>query len=137
METKELDLGGGWRAVIRRPPIDVIAGWNELDEDAKAPKEPPPPAGQPEAIAAAAAAEAAKEPKKLKLTRAHYRYAETDLLPAAVVRYTDPAGLVREVAKLYVPDLGIGRFAALLSGIFAFVNEAESSFRPEDTAAAA
>jgi hypothetical protein len=122
METRTVDLNGGWAVTIRRPPLYLQTQWDEFREQVAIKRGEKRP---PEAIQ-----EQGRDPEPevaFKIHPEHYQWWEETLLKAAVVSVKRPDG--SEGKEVYIPDLGVTRFGRLLEAVFAFVNEAEESFR--------
>jgi hypothetical protein len=141
MDTREVDLGGGSKAKIRRPGFFTMYQWFELGEKMPSPEtikeqvyaekgKDPDVAKAEETKAVAQAAEG--RPKRL--TAEEIAFCQNVLIPDAVVEY-EIKGKKKQAHDVYLPDLGMQAFSHLLSSIFSFVNEAEAAFRNEDKAA--
>lgn len=124
METRKVDLGGGWEATIRRPGIH----WNARIADVQ--KRIARQYGElpPEEIK-----EQGKEepqlPDVITLHPEHYQFWEHELLPAALVGMSH---LGKPVEQPHLADLGTVRFGKLLDAVMMFINSVEDSpFRGE------
>lgn len=120
METKELDLGGGWKATIHRPTTYRWYQWidmvTETGEDAPVIEKGVDPVEM-------------KPPKPKRLGPEFYRFLETDFVPEVVERFTDPKGQSLRPRDVYLPDLGVSRLTHIGMAAMEMMREANDSFR--------
>lgn len=134
METKELDLGGGWKATIRRPGSFVMYQWWEVGDKHSAPKaEVYQEKGKDPGVVEAEVA--ANEGRPARLTWQEIQFCEETLIPAAVLSFQLPDGSTKQASQVYIPDLGMSALSKLITGIFQMVNDREAAFRDEAQAA--
>ena len=131
MQTKEVDLGDGWKAVIRRPLLRIWMQWREATT-VKEESEPAP-----------LVREKGKDPEppkeiKTKVGAEAYAVLESEMLPFCTLSITDPNGKAWTLAKdtdlakmkpteLYLPDAGPAVIDALASEVVLFMSEAGGS----------
>lgn len=116
-ESKTIELGGKWKAEIKRPSWGVYVGWRQIVNPKMFRQSTDP-----------RYTENADE-------SAIWSYAEKNLIPDAVLSFTNEEERVLKVSEVYLPDLGMVRFLALISGIDAMIREAdEAAFRDHEDA---
>jgi len=128
METRKVDLGGGWQATIRRPGIywvTVIADKHK----AIARQYGEMPAESLEIKEQGKEEPASDLPDKITLHPEHYRFWEDELLPASLVEMHKDGQLVQTPA---LADLGLARFGKLLDAVMTLINEAEEHPKSAD-----
>jgi len=119
METKELDLGAGWKATIHRPTTYRWFQWIDMVTDRE----------EPVVVEKGMDPVEAPAPKQKRLGPEFYRFLETDFVPEVVEKFVDPAGKTVKPHDLYLPDLGVTRLTAIGMAAMQMMREANDSFR--------
>lgn len=115
-QTRDVDLGDGWSAIIKRPTHYVYQLWLAMAR-------PKVEGGHLEL------GRDAPQPLAVPSDADWARFYETTFVPDAVLRYKQPDGTETAGADLYLPDLGMIRFYALISKVIEFTQEANGTFR--------
>jgi hypothetical protein len=119
-QTKIVDLPGDWKAEIARPQLWVALRWNAiLRNEADGPR----------------IVERGKEGEEAKandFTWQQLKLWQEEVYPHCVLSFFPPSGEKIEPSKVWLGDLGFARLWRLMAETTAFINEADSFFRPHD-----